>query len=1218
MPRLIHLPFLLVTSWLLVGVNGVEAQTFRVSFDAGVKADRATGRAEPWQSQGVELVPGKFGKAAQIGARGQLIYAAEQNFQAGRGSLACWCRIPERPEPLDVQRLIFVQSKERGYWNYLATLEWQESAFRAMVFDFYHGHGWHDPTSLPTFSAGAWHHVALVWDQTEGTKFFLDGKLLGSTWGKQAWWERPTPHAIHLSWPGAAYDELCIYDQALSDAEIAGLARDNRFEVAAKTGPPAGEAATRLVNSIAAVGMQHLPTIDLGAKPGTPTLIRQARVRQILDDKIPSWKVMDGRMHLFWPEWRAPVLGDVDFSGSELSVALEPGQKLTHLLLRGLVGGCRVFGERDGGYVSRDPIAQVPPGMHYLAAERLPPNLTGLRIPRREEMKLQELSLLEVGPASQQRPAAAVVTPLTGALDLETLGGLAADIRTRTLPHERLVVGKATSSERQTHQVAALSRIHLITKPVAEAMPLDAVELKVRFSAPWKEDVCWLRVQDPVNPRRDLLHIPVRIVNPTPGQEATLHVVFDFWDIMLDPKARLWVELLPTQGLILITGGDQPSQLALLPGERAKVLAEFAHTQSQLAYSYWQLGSEAYGTSGSDPANPGFALLGAISHNRELKLTMEWVRRHVPEQRLVNNLWGVTHGKRGKAVVKPRLQPTGAPEWAVWGRELLERFRLMSHHWADWQGPDGQVGGGWNDDTDFPGVFICLPLLGDQKTQKMFERIFDGIEGTGYLHNGVSRSPIDALHATDFLSWRAHLMLFDYGKPKHVERALSLTRELGRWTKVDDKGQRHFLSSYFSEDGPTFRPRSEIGSSGLVDDIHAEEDSETCRNFLRDPLFCAWYSRNPTVLKFVREIADADHAHAVNAKQMGLYRSYPFYSYFTLFGERKFIDEPVDRFLRDRWALPIWRRLAERLPNGNRLDQTFLKQARTPTASEEVLATAYLIDHDKTHLVRAIRNACEELEGGWQFRGGEAGGANDHFHVPGQAALGQMYLGSALTWLRPASIIPPIAVSWEGLDAEAAAIVLEATPQKLRVAAYNFGDKARAVRMHIWELTPGKYRLLEGIDANHDDRIDGDPATRELAVQRGLPVELNLPAQKVHIIELNQLQATPVPELLADLAVGDGDIFYDKATDRLKVVVHNIGAAAAENVVVRFEDPQGKLLVERVIPRLAAPLDLLPKTAVVWMPQPLLHPVAHIHVRIDPQARIEEITKFNNVITWNR
>src|SRR5690606_31950410 len=144
-----------------------------------------------------------------------------------------------------------------------------------------------------------------------------------------------------------------------------------------------------------------------------------------------------------------------------------------------------------------------------------------------------------------------------------------------------------------------------------------------------------------------------------------------------------------------------------------------------------------------------------------------------------------------------------APEWAVWGRELLERYRRMAHHWADRQGADGQVGGGGNADSDFPGVFACLPLLGDTGAQRTFVRIFDGLERTGYLHHSVSRGPTDALHATDFLSWRAHLMLFDYGQPRHVERALHLTRELQRrWTTRDDRGHRRFVSTYFSENGP--------------------------------------------------------------------------------------------------------------------------------------------------------------------------------------------------------------------------------------------------------------------------------------------------------------------------------------------------------------------------------------------------------------------------------
>jgi hypothetical protein len=195
--------------------------------------------------------------------------------------------------------------------------------------------------------------------------------------------------------------------------------------------------------------------------------------------------------------------------------------------------------------------------------------------------------------------------------------------------------------------------------------------------------------------------------------------------------------------------------------------------------------------------------------------------------------------------------------------------------------------------------------------------------------------------------------------------------------------------------------------------------------------------------------------------------------------------------------------------------------------------------------------------------------------------------------------------------------VLEATPQKLRVAAYNFDGGPRRVRMRVWELAPGKYHLREGVDTDHDDRIDGTPATRELDLQRGSPIDLELPARKVQIVELHQQQARPRPELLPDLAVGDVDVFYDKATDRLKVVVHNIGSAAAENVVVRFEAPDGQLLGERVITRLEAPLDLQPKTATVWLSQPTLHPVARVVVRVDPAGRLEEITKENNVIAWS-
>jgi hypothetical protein len=553
----------------------------------------------------------------------------------------------------------------------------------------------------------------------------------------------------------------------------------------------------------------------------------------------------------------------------------------------------------------------------------------------------------------------------------------------------------------------------------------------------------------------------------------------------------------------------------------------------------------------------------------------------------------------------------------VWGRELLERFRTMSHHWADRQSPDGQLGGGWNDDTDFPGVFISLPLLGDTRTRDMFARVFDGIERTGYLQHGIARGPIDALHATDFLSWRAHLMLFDYGEPRHLERALSLTRALQQWTHVDAWGHRRFVANHYSEDGPGVQPRTEVGDSGLVEPTGAERaDSAVNRNWLRDPLFCAWYSRNPTVLQFIREVAEGDLARVQAGGTIGTYDAYPFYSYFTLFGDPKYFEGPVDRFLRDRWNLPIWRRYAQRLPNGNRLDADLIRGAAAKHASDEQLTAAFVASRDPSYLARALREACERLEGGWQFRGGEAGGANDHFYVTGQAALSQLYLGGSLTWLRPASILPPIAVSWEGIDADVAALVVECDSQRLRVAAFNFVDRPRTVRMRVWELVPGAYQVREGPDVDGDHQFDGPATSHEHRIVRGTAVELRLPPRQQRLIELHQLKAQPRPAGLADLAVGDGDVYYDKATDRLKVVVHNIGAAAAEPFTVRFEDAAGRLLADRPMSRIDAPLDLVPKTATAWLPQPTLHPTTHIVVRVDHHGQVPEITEENNLAVW--
>lgn len=1194
------LALLILGASLLATVETAECQTFYASFNQGVTADQALGRREPHLGADAPLVPGKFGQGAPAG----LVYSAEENVQAGRGTLACWIRVPELPNQFDVRRLIFVQSKERGHWNSLLNIEWQESVFRAQAFDFAHGHGYHDPTGLPAFRADTWHHIALVWDAACGARFLLDGKPIGSTWNEQAWWNLPTPHAIHLSYPNAVYDELYIYDRPLTDEQVADLMRGRAVKLPPEDEPMDQAGRLRRAGSLNIFGAEHLPEVVASAKgSGETTVLHQVRLAEILDDRIPSWKVADGRQNLFWPEWRAPYLGDVDFSGSLLSLKFAPKEQATHLLLQGLVGGCQVRGVRDE-YTSQQPMVSVPQGMHFYAAAKLPEQLTGLQIPRCEGMRLQEAIPWRVEQKASGALPAGMVTPLTGLIDASLLGEeKGRELRVRNLPKDRQLFGNTATKGGQPIAVAPLGKLHLVADPNESPVYLDGLRVQLQFIADWQEDLWWLRVQDPVNPQRLLLEAPVRVRNPTPGKPVSIDVTLDFWDIVLDPSSRLRLELVPGQEVNLLASSPSQSQLTLLPGKKEAVLAEFAETQSQLAFSCWQLGSEAGGTKGAHPENPGFALLGSITHNHELRVTLEWIRRFVPDHAPTTNLWNITWGWRDLPETKcqPRLAPAGAPDWAIWGRELLERQRTMAHHWADWQGPDGQVGGGWNDDPCFPGVFIALPLLGDTKTQQMFGRIFDGVEKTGFLHNSVSRSPIDARHATDLIAWRAHMILFDYGEPRHVERALALARELHRWSALDERGHRHFLSSYFSEDGPSFQPNTIVRSGGTTGPSGAGQDSHGSREFLRDPLFAAWYSGNPALKAFVREWAEGDYRRIT--KEEGSTLGEALISYTTVLDDPKYIQEPLDRLARGRATREMWHRLIRR----------HTPAAQHPADPKLIGRNVVYNTHDPAPLVAEMQAACDRLEKGWQFRGGEAHGANDHFSVPGQEAMSQMYLGVAMSWLRPVAVaIPPLAVSWENIDDQVAAFVLDASPGRLRVAIYNFQEQPRPVAMRVWELAPGEYRLRQGIDTDGDFASDRQHSERVALLRRAAKLPLMLPPRQVQIVELDLARPLPQPALLPDLAVGVRDVSYDKATDRLKVVIHNLGAAAAAPVAVVFEDPQGRMLFRYQMPRLEAPLDLVPKTHTAWMPQPLLQPVERIVVRIDPAGALEEITRENN------
>lgn len=74
------------------------------------------------------------------------------------------------------------------------------------------------------------------------------------------------------------------------------------------------------------------------------------------------------------------------------------------------------------------------------------------------------------------------------------------------------------------------------------------------------------------------------------------------------------------------------------------------------------------------------------------------------------------------------------------------------------------------------------------------------------------------------------------------------------------------------------------------------------------------------------------------------------------------------------------------------------------------------------------------------------------------------------------------------------------------------------------------------------------------------------------------------------------------------VTVHSLGAKPAEGGTVELRDTKGKVVASSPVPTLAAPLDLLPKTAKVTLPRK----VGAVSVRV--LLSVPEITLFNNEI----
>jgi len=82
----------------------------------------------------------------------------------------------------------------------------------------------------------------------------------------------------------------------------------------------------------------------------------------------------------------------------------------------------------------------------------------------------------------------------------------------------------------------------------------------------------------------------------------------------------------------------------------------------------------------------------------------------------------------------------------------------------------------------------------------------------------------------------------------------------------------------------------------------------------------------------------------------------------------------------------------------------------------------------------------------------------------------------------------------------------------------------------------------------------------------------------------------------------------------VRVRVHSLGSVPSLETTVVFRDRGGKIIATGRIGTMPAPVDLYPKTTDIVLTLPESVEATGGTVEIDPDHRIEEITRLNNVV----
>ncbi len=1233
---------------------------FFLSGGNGLTADTAKGDAKPnFADKASVAIDPKTGPYIRSEGEQVLSWRAASNIYAQRGTLSFnWrARDPLGSTAFPIFRVGYF---DHTSWNMeWLRIDWNGHGIDAFVTDVNLAEVRVSYRMDVVPPPDRWVNIAFAWDETEGIRLTIDGKLaaqknagadLDSGLDQFGPFSRIiSPIQVQSAYQyvrGGDIDELRIYNHMLLPESIAALALGKPFVTDAAPVRDLANARWR-DEWLARYGWNRpdAPPVTLTAPA---TTIRKVEVPAAWDLKERMMGASDGLAETTWPgvynRSRLPGRHDY-FELPDWNVYVEGGKSVTFDLPDEAWNHIEFLGAANGklAYIDKrhaeTPLLTRPEG-----EERSSYQLAGQVGGRlRFDNAVQETPIREFGvynivpggePATAQKLSYTVRTKADPALYPNT-AELRSFIDGRFVDDERSTVvalpDGAPSEDRTDRTAHSMPVVHILIPDNFRDLRGERVG---RFSYGWQNmdvgldgialDIPALavkptmgalfplniKVRDPIWPARTLIDVNVAV---KPGEART---------VWLDTRDRL----LPndTSLALTIAGGGRDFGAASLEGmrirlvfkPRAAALAEHIadrlaqirdnvaflveeHTNDKRLSRFDRVSREFESLFAADPANP----LGRL-------------------------YWSELNPEQGWPAFRQPVAPKGVPLWAFRQTQDLKLIRQFVEWWIDKrQVPYGDFGGGISDDDDLTQQWPGLAQMGDipDKVQRSLGALADAVDRNGMITDGLGTILTDYLHTyEEGLNARSQDMYLSYGNPKVVERLMQTARAYPRITEVNKSGRTNITSQLFSgtrvvREGPW---GWEHPYSYLI---------------LHPGMMLVNFNGDPATKKLILAIADSYISYG-KQQDDGSWRYPEFFNSATdetsgwLQPNTRGIAAPLQLFWAayswtgdEKYLVPLYsvvepaQHLDLRFLNADVLDRlgkrgSWGKQILDLVGSYDS-ATRSPARDDGSTVVNLNRYIAWLVSGNKKY-------LEDLYADEIQTATQRMTMVTEGHWwtdrvelfsdllqrsrlggmtLRRNQTFQGNLLSWRfggPTEAEEVGILIhDPSPTGFGVEAYNLSSKPIRATMTGWMIAPGTWKMSgKGIKP------------RSFAFERSTSVSLVFAPHRTTMLRFDLVTpGTPTADR-PDLGIGPDDIVLEG--NRVSLTVHSLGAKETPVGTASLLDAKGKVLASTPIPPLAAPLDLLPKTTAVALP---LKPGA-VRLRLSLPSGVREITQMNNEV----